>query len=244
MVLLLVALGAGLLAGRLRAPAGAHALRMQLRWLWLLGAGAVLGAVAASTNGDAAVLAQASSLVVLLAFVLANPQVTGIAVIGVGLLLNLTALVLNGGMPVRGDALVAAGAADRQDLPTLELRGPRHLEHPGDTVPVLGDVLPVGIAREAMSFGDLIVVVGLADATRDLARRRQRRWDDNERAGYAALTTLASVDHDWGTAPSGAPVSATQCSANPERDAPVTIDLAKEAAAASSPDLVAANHTR
>lgn len=37
--------------------------------------------------------------------------------------------------------------------------------------------------------------------------------------------TQLRVVHDWGAAPSCAPESASQYSANPDRSAPVTIDL-------------------
>lgn len=244
MLLLLFALGVGLVAGWSRARAGVHARGIQVRHIWLVGAAAVLHATSSLATGDAAVLALGAAIGALLAFAIANPHVTGLVVAGVGLLLNLASLVLNNGVPVRPDALVAAGMVEREGLATYELEGPRHIETGADRVPVLGEVLPMGLIGEVMSFGDLIVVVGVADAARELARRRRHRWADDRRAGYAALTTLASADQDWGTAPSGAAVSATQCSAYPEREAPMTIDLDKEAAASGSADLVAANHSR
>lgn len=244
MLLLLAALGGGLAAGWSRSRAGVHAPRIRIRHIWLVGAAAVLHAISSLAGDDAAVLALGAALGALLAFAIVNPHVTGLVVAGLGLLLNLASLVANNGVPVRPDALVAAGVVDREGLPTHELAGPRHLETGADRLAVLGEVLPIRPIGEVMSFGDLIVVVGLADAARELARRRRHRWADDRRAGYAALTTLASADQDWGTAPSGAPVSATQCSANPEREAPATIDLDKEAAASASPDLVAANHSR
>lgn len=244
MILLLIAVVVGLSAGLARARVGVHAPRARLRHVWLLGAGAVLHAASAIVDGDAATTALGFALLTLVSFTIVNPTVTGIAVIGLGLFVNLTSLVVNNGVPVRPEALVAAGAVERDELATFELRPPRHLESQADRFAALGEVLPIGFARQVVSFGDLIVVVGVADAARELARRRSRRWSDDERAGYAALTTLASADHDWGTAPSGAPVSATQCSANPDVDTPAIIDLDREADAPASPDLVTASHSR
>ena len=244
MVLLLIAGGAGLLTGWARPRAGVHTRRIRVQHIWLVGAGAVLHGGSSFVDGDVATVVLACALLSLLAFAIVNPGVTGIAVIGLGLLLNLVSLVANSGVPVRPDALVSAGVVEQGELATLALDAPQHLETSADRLAVLGDVLPVPAARIVVSFGDLIIVAGVADAARELARRRRRRWAEDERAGYVALTTLASVDHDWGTAPSGAPESGTQCSAYPDIDAPATIDLDKEAAVDASPDLVAANHNR
>ena len=49
----------------------------------------------------------------LIAVAVANRHITGVAVVGVGLLLNLVAVAVNGGMPVRASALVAAGVVER-----------------------------------------------------------------------------------------------------------------------------------
>lgn len=243
-VLLLIAVGGGLIAGVARAPLGARALRIRLHRVWLLGLGAVLNAGATVAGDEAAVVLLGTSLVALLAFALSNPHVTGIAVIGVGLLANLVALVGNGGMPVRGDALVAAGLAERHELATVELDPPRHLERSSDRLAVLGDVLPIAPVREVASFGDLIVVVGLADVVRDVVRRRRRPWTAEQRARYVAATTQARVDHDCGTAPSGAPDSGSQCSAYLDLEAPATSPEANARAAAASPALTAASHVR
>jgi hypothetical protein len=175
-LLLAVAVAIGALAGLVRPPLGARTSRPRFSWLPLLGGGAVLNLAAYVLDGTAATFALMASLVLLLGFVGVNPHVTGVAVIGVGLLLNLVSVVLNDGMPVRGSALVAAGVVDDADLDRTTFVGARHLETSADTIPVLGDVLPVPlpIAPEVLSFGDLIVVVGAADAVRDLVRRRHR----------------------------------------------------------------------
>lgn len=177
MLLLAVAVLVGLVAGWLRPPLGTYAARPRFTWVPLLGAGAALNLAAYLLEGRAATFALVASLVLLLGFVAVNTHVTGVAVIGVGLLCNLAAVVLNDGMPVRGEALVAAGVVEEDELDTLSFAGARHLERAADTAPILGDVLPVPlpVAPEVLSFGDLIVVIGAADAVRDLARRRHRR---------------------------------------------------------------------
>lgn len=244
MVLLVVAVLGGLAVGRLRAPLGAHAVRLDLRRLPLLGVGAAGHVAAQLLHDEMATLAMGASLAVLLAFVGSNLHVTGIAVIGVGLLLNLVSVVLNNGMPVRGGALVAADVVEPDELATVSFTGPRHLETDIDRIPVLGDVLPLPFANQVLSFGDLIVVAGAGDAVREIARRRRRSWSAEVRRTYASAITQASVDQDWGVAPSASPVAGSQYSENPERSAPAVVDLASEDATARSSALVAASHNR
>lgn len=244
MVLLVVAVLGGLAVGRLHEPLGAHARRLELQRLPLLAIGAAGHVAAHLLEDDLATTAMGASLAMLLGFAGSNVHVTGIAVIGVGLLLNLVSVVLNNGMPVRGDALVAAEVVEPEELATIGFTGPRHLETPSDRLGVLGDVLPLPMARQVMSFGDLIVVVGAADALRELGRRRRPSWSAARREGYALAMTQASVAHDWGAAPSGAPVVASQYSENPDASAPAAVDLTSEAAIDRAPALVAATHSR
>ena len=167
----------------------------------------------------------------LIAVAVANRHITGVAVVGVGLLLNLV-----GGGGERRDARARRAPwwrpawSPRASRSSVE--DPRHLETPDDPLPVLGDVLPVPLTNEVVSFGDLIVIVGAADAVRELSRRRARPRRQR-RLSVRRARRSASVDQVWGTAPSGAPVSATQCSANPERSTPVTIDLTSAEPASS-----------
>ena len=237
MVLLLIAVAVGGVAGLLRPALGRHAARPQVVRIGWLAVGAALNAASVLASGDLATLALAGSLTALLWFAAGNRAITGVAVIGVGLLLHLVALGVHGGMPVRAEALVRAGVVDSVDDAAAALDPPHRLETSRDPLPILGDVIPLAATQEVLSFGDLVVVLGVADAVRDLARRRTRP------ARQADAITEASAVHDWGTAPSGAPDSGFQCSANPLAAAPLTIDL-DSAVADASPDLVAASHSR
>ena len=241
MVTLALAVLAGLVMGLARHPAGAHAVRPRVEQIGLLGVGAALNALSVLLSGPAALVALVGSLAVLISVAYANRRLTGVAVIGVGLLLNLVAVTVNDGMPVRPGALMAAGLADEGEV--VEVSEPRHLERADDPLPVLGDVLPVPFADEVVSFGDLIVVLGAADAVRELSRRRARR--PVGAVAYRPRTIGSpSVDQLWGTAPNGAPVSATQCSASPERSVPVSIDLSSAEVVGAEPELVAASQSR
>ncbi len=242
--MLVVAVLAGLAAGWSQPPLGARAVRIRLRRLPLLAVGAVGAAAAHLTPSDLAPLVMAGALAVLLGFVCANAHVTGIVVIGLGLLLNLVAVVLNNGVPVRGDALVRAGVVDRAAVATTSFGGPRHLETSADRLGVLGDVLPIPFAHSVLSFGDLIVVAGALDAVRELARRRRRAWSTIDRTDYDSTMTQLKAVHDWGTAPKAAPELGFQCSANPDLTEPATIDLTSAPLAADAFDLAAATQSR
>ncbi|MET0903420.1 MAG: DUF5317 family protein [Acidimicrobiales bacterium] len=241
MLTLVLAAVAGLIVGLARSPAGVHTVRPRVEHVGLLAVGAGLNALAVLLDGTASLFALIASLAVLIAVAVANRHITGVAVVGCGLLLNLVSVAVNGGMPVRASALEAAGVISEGQ--PVEVEDPRHLETAADPIPVLGDVLPVPLTNEVLSFGDLIVIVGAADAVRELSRRRARPLSVAV-AQRPIRTASASVDQVWGTAPSGAPVSATQCSANPEASAPETIDLISAEPAASDPALVAASQSR
>lgn len=242
--MLVVAVLLGLIAGALRPALGARSARIRIAWLPMLALGAVGTAASHVVPADLATLVMGLALSTLLVFALANAHVTGIVVIGIGLLLNLVSVVVNDGMPVRGEALVAAHIVDASDLATVDLAAPRHLETGADRLGVLGDVLPIPAARAVMSFGDLIVIAGVVDALRDLARRRRRTWTGADRLTYGSTMTQLKAVHDWGAAPSGAPDSGSQYSAKPDLTVPVTIDLASEERTVRSRPLEAARQSR
>ena len=77
---------------------------------------------------------------------------------------NVAVIGANGGMPVRGEAILTV---DRDLTPAqltrLEFGAKRHLEQPDDQLTFLGDVVPVRPLRQVVSFGDLILAVGMAD---------------------------------------------------------------------------------
>lgn len=234
MTLLAIAVGVGLITGACRSRAGAHTLRPQVRKLPLLALGALLNALSILLDGSTATLCLATSLAVLIAVATANRHITGIAIVGVGLLVNLVAVVVNNGMPVRAGALVQARVIDADAIPRATFTGARHLESPADAFGVLGDVLPIPLVREVMSFGDLIIVLGAGDAVRELSRRRARRPIRATATTYLERvdrTTEASVDQPWGTAPSARPVSASQYSEKPEVAAPASSPAASESPA-------------
>lgn len=93
------------------------------------------------------------SYLILFVFVAANWRRLGIAVIGVGLLLNFLAIAANGGlMPIAPETMVRAGLAHR--LAGLE---------PGDPVPFSKDVLLEKGDTRLRFLSDILVVDNPAD---------------------------------------------------------------------------------
>jgi len=129
------------------------------------------------------------SYVGLSAFAIANIRLVGMPVVLVGLLCNLVVITANGGMPVDRDAIVAAGVATEAEIDGLDFGAKRHLED-GDRLMVLGDIIPVSLTEEVLSFGDLILAFGVADVIFRLLRpvgERRRRQDEPQDDGAIDL---------------------------------------------------------
>jgi pimeloyl-ACP methyl ester carboxylesterase len=164
---------AGLVAGRLLPPQPRHLARFTIHRWWLLGGGVAAQVVAARLDGSLALALVLVSYGCLVAFAVANLHLTGMGVVAVGLGLNIVPILLNGGMPVRGGALVEAGIVEPEQLEGLEFDGHRHLEDDGDILAFLGDALPITATHQVVSFGDLVLVAGAADVVANLTRRRR-----------------------------------------------------------------------
>lgn len=169
--LVVVAVAAGAFAGlvarasvRTRLPA-----RVALPGALAAGAALRLAVEAVDLPGGLALLIASYGL--LMAGCLANLSWTGSGVVAFGLALMVAPTVINGGMPVDADALGSVGLEVR----SAELPGERHVNQPGDGVDVLNDIVPVPGFGRVVSFGELIVLVGLADVASNVVARRFRR---------------------------------------------------------------------
>lgn len=161
--------------------------RRPLQLVTVLAASVALQAVAenvdmADSLGLALVL---TSYVGLSAFAVANIRMVGMPVVLVGLVCNLVVITVNGGMPVEREAIVAADVATDAEIDELDFGAKRHLED-GDRLMVLGDIVPVPLTQEVLSFGDLILAFGVADVIFRLLRphgerrRREGASEDDE----------------------------------------------------------------
>lgn len=156
------------------------------RWPVLV-AGVVLQAVASWLPDSVGVAAVVASFGVLLVFALSNLRFAGMAVVSIGMAMNAATIAVNGGMPVREEAIVAAGIGEPGELATVDLGPKRHLADDSDRLMVLSDIVPVAATREVLSFGDLVISLGIADVAYHLLRRRPPRGVPSPVEDAAAL---------------------------------------------------------
>lgn len=167
-----VAIVAGIVIGLVRGGSFERLAEASFRLWPLLILGVVVQGAAAFT-ADGAVPLILASYVLLLLFTAVNLHHAGMGVVFVGIALNVAVIGINGGMPVRADAIVAAGIVEHDQIPSLDFGSKRHLETDDDRLTVLGDIIPVPVAEEVLSFGDLAMSVGVAAVLVNLLRRRR-----------------------------------------------------------------------
>lgn len=166
-----VAVAAGVLIGLLRGGRFENLADASFR-LWPVLILGVLVQAASAFTADGAVALILASYGLLLLFTALNLHHAGMGVVFVGIALNVAVIGVNGGMPVRADAIVAAGIVRAEEVPSLDFGSKRHLETGDDRLTVLGDIIPVPVAEEVLSFGDLVMSVGVAAVLVNLLRRR------------------------------------------------------------------------
>jgi hypothetical protein len=176
-VAVVVGLAIGLLTGGKLECLGERRFRLT----GLLAGGLVVQVLSGRFSGSFAVAVVIVSYLLLIAFCAANLRLVGMAVVLIGLALNFTTIAVNGGMPVRRSAVVAAGIAEWDELDDLEIHEKRHLERPDDDLMAISDIIPVPLFGEVLSFGDLIMSVGVADVIVNLLKPfPARRFADDD----------------------------------------------------------------
>jgi hypothetical protein len=109
------------------------------------------------------------SYVLLLAFCARNALIRGMAVVFIGIALNAVVITVNQGMPVKVPP-------DWQRDGTIEATIKHHPREAGDQLLVLSDIILLRRPFDTvLSFGDLILAVGLCDVTYHASRRGRRR---------------------------------------------------------------------
>jgi hypothetical protein len=179
---LAVAVVVGALIGVATGGRATNLARVRLRALGLLVVGAaaqlLLGRVA-FVHGWEAMTVLLGVYLALAAFAAANLGRGGMGVVLAGIALNAIPIAVNRGMPVEARAIVRARIATTQELPLLDFGTRRHLAGSGDHLRILDDRFPEWITHHVLSFGDLVIGVGVAAVTAGLLHpstgRRRRR---------------------------------------------------------------------
>jgi hypothetical protein len=195
-LLVLVAIVAGGLLGLVLGGKVSRLGELKLRWWPLAFLGLLLQLLPTPFHSPRAAHALAVGLLIasyltLLAFLLRNLRIAGVAVIAIGFALNALVISVNGGMPVSAAALrSAAGPYYERTLHRLTVEGgaKHHLQRPGDDLLVLSDVIPVGAPiREVLSIGDVVWLAGTAWV---IARAMSKR--SSSESGTAASESAES----------------------------------------------------
>jgi uncharacterized protein DUF5317 len=101
------------------------------------------------------------SFAMLLAFAAANIRAPGFVRILLGMLLNLTVIAVNQGMPVTREALEKSGQGQTLQLLIQEGGAKHHLATERDRLSFLGDVIPIAPIQQAVSIGDVLAYTGV-----------------------------------------------------------------------------------
>lgn len=153
---------------------GSYAALTRTRWEWtlLFAAGFALQASSGLLPGDGRwdlpFGALIAGYVLLLAFGLRNAIHTGMTVVCIGIAANFLSITVNHGMPVS----VPQVWESRGGLATTVKH---HARTDTDRLYWLSDVIYVPATDEVISFGDLVIAIGMLDVTFHASRRRRLR---------------------------------------------------------------------
>jgi hypothetical protein len=178
-------------------------LRPSLRW-WPVGTIGACLAVVTWLNVDipAPTLFFAISLVAFALFAAANLHLAGASIVLLGVLLNLVPLLINQETPVRPEAIVGADIAEWEDIERVQFGTGRALQSTEHQLSILGAVLPIRPVGEVFSFGDLIIMAGLANVgfrlsrPRDAATRTPRQRLTREQVIDLTTLTRSTIEVD------------------------------------------------
>ena len=164
---MLLVLGISVFVGWIRGGKLRNLTEIRVRLWWLLPFGFIMLAASAFVPGDKHDIAVALILISylpLLLFVWLNRDMTGIWVAGMGILMNFTVIVVNGGMPVLEEAVRIAGGSSELVL------GAKHVVLDDTTqLPFLADVIPLPGA--VLSLGDVFLAIGIGAFLEDQMRK-------------------------------------------------------------------------
>jgi hypothetical protein len=132
-----------------------------------------------------------ASYVLILGFCCRNLVLRGMGIVVIGIACNFLVIVLNQGMPVK---IPAEWRNQAWAQPTVKY----HPQQPDDKLRVLSDIIVLnGPYDTVLSFGDLILAVGVCDVAYHASRKRKVRRrvtaDPVDAAGEAAPSDLAEV---------------------------------------------------
>jgi hypothetical protein len=129
-----------------------------------------------------------ASYVLILAFVARNLVVRGMGIVFIGIACNALVITLNQGMPFKVPA-------DWQGKSWVEATVKHHPQQSDDKLKFLSDIIVLKKPFDSvLSFGDLILVVGLCDVAYNASRKPKRRGSRSPRPSGPSITLDAAAD--------------------------------------------------
>jgi hypothetical protein len=129
------------------------------------------------------------SYVLLLGFIGRNTLMRGMSVVFIGVALNLLAILVNQGMPVKVPP-------DWQGTNRVTTSVKHHPRDGNDHLLVITDIIVLRSPfNTVLSFGDLIIAVGLCDVTYHASRRRRRRGAHARSTRSTRTTRTTRLQH-------------------------------------------------
>jgi hypothetical protein len=172
----IVAIGAGILIGFLTGGRVKHLGERSFRLGLVFAVGVGFQLLITYGPKDIPVAVLLLSYVCIMTFAIANLDLKGMGLIAIGIGLNFVVIAANRGMPVDPRAIRAAGVYSQAELRHKVIEGKRHLQHGGDHLLWLSDIIPASLPGypQVVSFGDLILYFGVADLMANLLRPPRR----------------------------------------------------------------------
>ena len=149
-----------------------------------------------------------ASYVLILGFAARNFVLRGMGIVLVGIACNALVITLNQGMPVKIPA-------DWRDKSWAQPTVKHHPQQPDDKLRFLSDIIVLRSPFDSvLSFGDLILLVGLADVAYNASRKPKRRGSRGSRASHRGRTSRAAGSSAGEDPADGAPVDLTGAEAS------------------------------
>ncbi len=131
------------------------------------------------------------SYVLIMVFVVRNRRVQGVAIVGVGIFLNIVVIALNQGMPTME---VPEQRNGREVMAPINWTVKHRPASPDDKLAFLGDHLAFPINRsQPFSIGDIVIALGIVDICFEASRRPRRRGVYLQAARTPASTAPAAL---------------------------------------------------
>jgi len=165
----------------------------KIRWGWLLAAGLAIQVALEFASpprrywhsvGFGLLVA---SYVLVLAFCARNLVLRGMSIVLIGVACNALVITLNQGMPVKIPP-------QWRDQTWTQATVKHHPQQPGEKLLILSDIIVIKHQFDTvMSYGDLILIIGLCDVFYNASRDPQRRRKNAARA-LQAKSAAAPID--------------------------------------------------